>query len=156
MLYVLDTNSIRVRGNFYPDRFPTLWDELAALVSAGRLESVREVAKEIDRQDIRDHVEEWLGEHTGFFAPPSAEELEKVAEILAVPHFQQLIGAKQRLRGLPVADPFVIAHAMIHDACVVTEEKFKENAAKVPNVCAHFGVDCTDLEGLMTREGWRF
>ncbi|MCZ6821218.1 MAG: DUF4411 family protein [Calditrichaeota bacterium] len=65
-------------------------------------------------------------------------------------------GWKQRLKGTPVADPFVIASARIRQACVVTEEGKKKNAARIPNVCEYFGVDCTNLEGFMERERWRF
>ncbi len=39
---------------------------------------------------------------------------------------------------------------------VVTEETFRPNAAKIPNVCQHFGIECINLRQLMEREGWRF
>lgn len=60
------------------------------------------------------------------------------------------------LVGDPAADPFVIARAKIIGGCVVTEEKLKPNAAQIPNVCDHFGIDCTNLEGLIEAEGWQF
>lgn len=82
--------------------------------------------------------------------------LEAVRAILAIRAFQQLIGKKQRLRGWPVADPFLIARAMVTGAVVVTEEKRKGNAAKIPNVCEHFNVDYMTLEDLMAEEGWQF
>jgi hypothetical protein len=154
--YVVDSNSFRVLGNYYPDRFPTLWAQLDGLVEAGRWASVREVKKELDLQNVSPHVATWAETHKVIFTAPSAEELQRVAEILAVEHFQQLIGAKQRLRGSPVADPFIVANAMVTGRCVVTEESHKEHAAKIPNVCEHFGVDCVNLEELMAREGWRF
>ena len=143
-------------GNYYPARFPSLWDELDALVEEGRWTSVREVRKELDRQNVSEHVDRWVESIKGMFLSPSSDDLARVAEILAVRHFQQLIGEKQRLRGWPVADPFVVARAMVVGGCVVTEEDRKPNAAKIPNVCEHFGVQCTNLEGLMDREGWRF
>jgi len=145
-----------VLGNYYPARFPSLWDELDALVEEGRWTSVREVRKELDRQNVSEHVDRWVESIKGMFLSPSSDDLARVAEILAVRHFQQLIGEKQRLRGWPVADPFVVARAMVVGGCVVTEEDRKPNAAKIPNVCEHFGVQCTNLEGLMDREGWRF
>jgi hypothetical protein len=40
---------------------------------------------------------------------PTGQEMEHVAEIFKVPHFRQLIGQKQQLKGLPVADPFLVA-----------------------------------------------
>ncbi len=39
---------------------------------------------------------------------------------------------------------------------VVTMEKPRLNAAKVPNICQHFGVPCLGLEDFMQWEGWRF
>ncbi|MBK8246690.1 MAG: DUF4411 family protein [Gemmatimonadetes bacterium] len=82
--------------------------------------------------------------------------MEMVAEIFRVPHFQQLIGEKQRLRGQPVADPFLIARAKALGWSVVTEEVMKPNAAKIPNVCQHFGIPCTDMKGLLTSLGWKY
>ncbi len=40
--------------------------------------------------------------------------------------------------------------------CVVTEEVRRPNAARIPNVCDHFGIGCINLEQLMEREGWQF
>jgi hypothetical protein len=39
---------------------------------------------------------------------------------------------------------------------VVTEEEKKANAARIPNVCEYFGVNCVNLEGFMERKGWAF
>ncbi|MEX2530539.1 MAG: PIN domain-containing protein [Gemmatimonadota bacterium] len=156
MNYVVDSNTFRVLGNYYPARFPSLWEQLNLLVADGRWTSVREVRKELDRQNVGDHVDSWVESNKGIFLPPTSDDLERVATILAVVHFQQLIGEKQRLRGWPVADPFVVARAMKSGASVVTEEEWKRNGAKIPNVCEYFGVECMNLEGLMAREGWTF
>lgn len=156
MIYVVDSNTFRVLGNYYPARFPSLWEQLDRLVANGRWTSVREVRKELDRQNVSEHVDQWVESNRGIFVPPTSTDLERVAAVLAVPHFQQIIGERQRLLGWPVADPFVIARAMNSGGCVVTEEEWKKNGAKIPNVCEQFGVDCTNLEGLMNREGWVF
>jgi len=66
------------------------------------------------------------------------------------------VGEQQRLRGFPVADPFVVACARVRNGCVVTEEAKKPNAAKIPNVCEHFGLECTNVEGFMARNDWQF
>ncbi|WP_082117709.1 DUF4411 family protein [Pandoraea apista] len=39
---------------------------------------------------------------------------------------------------------------------VVTAERLKPNAVKVPNICAHFTIPCLDIEGFMESEGWEF
>lgn len=68
-----------------------------------------------------------------------------------------MIRRRELLQGGSVADPFVVARAKcLGDGCVVTTEKYSPNAAKIPNVCEHFGVDCTNLEEFMEREKWRF
>ena len=90
------------------------------------------------------------------FIQPSPEELAFIAEIFKVKHFQMLVRTAERLEGKPVADPFVIAKAKIIQGCVVTDEKLKPNAAKIPNVCEYFGVAYRNLEGFMERENWTF
>ncbi len=40
--------------------------------------------------------------------------------------------------------------------CVVTQEKMKDNAAKIPNVCEHFAIPYIDLESFMERENLIF
>jgi len=154
--YVFDSDSlINLFRHYYPERFPTLWRRFDALVSDGRLVSVREVFNEIGSRD--DLLGTWAKEQKPrLFTPSTVEELEFVLEIFKVAHFQAMIRKKERLKGKPVADPFVIARAKVLGASVVTEEKVAENAAKIPNVCKHFEVPCTNLEGFMAGEGWTF
>ena len=44
----------------------------------------------------------------------------------------------------------------VRSGTVVTLERAKPNAAKIPNVCAHFGVPCLDFEGFLHENGWSF
>lgn len=155
-IYVLDTNSLRVFGNYYPESFPSFWSEVDDLVAEGRLLSVREVSKELEYQSPSAHLNAWVDNHSHLFTSPSSDEMSFVADIFRVPHFRQLIGEKQRLKGLPVADPFLVARGKVLDACVVTEEILKPNAAKVPNVCNHFEVRSTNVQGFLGEVGWRF
>jgi hypothetical protein len=157
MRYVFDTVSLRVIGNYYPNQFPSFWAKFDALVTAGEIISVREALSEIQFQaKSAPHIYRWAKQHRSIFLPPTADEAHFVAKIFAVKHFQSLISEKQRLRGSPVADPFLIASAKIRSACVVTEEEKKPNAAKIPNVCDHFGIDCINVEKFLEREGWQF
>ena len=126
------------------------------LVLTGELVSTREVWHEIERGDVDAHTNAWLKARKSLFTTPTAQELRFVAEIFKVAHFQALIGEKQRLAGTPVADPFVIACAKLKGATVVTEERLKPHAAKIPNVCLHFNVPCIDLEEFMQKQGWSF
>ncbi len=156
MTYVLDTNSFSVCGHYFPARFPTFWQSFDALVNSGGIISVREVRNELENHSRWQHLLDWVLANRGIFLLPEPEETAFVAQIFSIPHFQQLIGATQRLTGRPVADPFIIASANHRGAIVVTEESNKPNAAKIPNVCEHFGIECVSIEELMEREGWQF
>ncbi len=154
-LHVFDTNSIRVLGNYYPQRFPSFWRQFNHAADGGIIVSAREVYNELERQ-VTGWLWDWIKTRRGLFPAPTPEEQAFVGEIFRVRHFQALVGNTQRLTGLPVADPFVIAAARIRGGCVVTEEVKKPNAAKVPNVCEHFGIECLNVEGFLEQNGWEF
>jgi hypothetical protein len=156
MIYVFDTSSLIVLKNFYPVTFPTLWSQFNQLVADGKVISVREVKRELSDRNDSDVIEDWARDNTSIFLTPSVQESSYVREIFSVAHFQSLVSEKARLKGTPVADPFVIALAAVRSATVVTEERLKPNAAKIPNICQHFGVSCTNLEGFMSQQNWSF
>lgn len=153
--YVFDNGSFRdLVNHFYRKRFPTLWDKFDSLVRDERLFSVREVLKEIEKRD--NDLLDWAKSVPSLFRTPEEAELILVREIFKIPHFQTLISESQQLSGWPGADPFLIASAKINEAIVVTPEKEKPNAAKIPNVCKHFNVRCVGLEEFMEIEKWEF
>jgi hypothetical protein len=156
MPFVFDTNSLCVLGNYYPARFPTFWERFEDAVLSGEVLSVREVYNELQQLNRKGWLLNWFEEHRDLFLLPTPQEAEFVAEIFRVPHFRMLVGEKQRLKGTPVADPFVIACAYARNGSVISEEVFKPNAAKIPNVCQHFGIDYTDVEGYLARMNWQF
>ena len=160
MIYVLDTSTIsQVYRSYYRDRFPSFWGLFDALVQEGRARSVSEVEAELSRRyGLEAAIRDLKRLQPGFFALPTPEEQQFIGRIFAIPHFQQLINAKAIAEGTPVADPYLIAKAgaSLEDCALVTEEKSSPNAARIPNVCEHFGMDCISLEDLMQREGWQF
>jgi hypothetical protein len=156
VIYVFDTSSLSELKHFYPVIFKSIWTELNMLVQKKGIISTKEVWNELQRGNPDQHTNTWLKSNKELFTTPSVEELQFVAQILTIPHFQNLIGQKQRLKGDPVADPFVIACARIRNGTVVTEEQYKPNAAKIPNVCQHFGLPCIDLKTFMQHQKWSF
>ena len=156
MAYVFDTNSFSVIGNYYPKQFPTFWEKFNQAVAIGKIVSVREVRRELEFYTRYPHLSDWVKDHGASFSPSEPVEMQFVNKIFSVRHFQGLVNQKSVLRGIPCADPFIVARAKVIYGCVVTEEKWKENAPKIPNVCKHFEVDCTNLQGFMEREGWTF
>lgn len=126
------------------------------MATSGRLISVRECRKELDSYNKEDFLKAWAKQNSHIFLPATAAEAQVVTQILRIPHFQQLISSTAQLKGKPVADPFLVASAKINNAILVTEEIFKPNAAKIPNVCHHFGVQHMNLEQLMAAENLLF
>lgn len=156
MIYVFDTSSFRELFHFYPKRFPTLWQSFQNLIENEQILSVKEVFREMSVGG-RDHPDtQWDREHKRIFKEPSAEEAQFISEIFRVEHFQQSLEKKKLLRGGYFADPFIIASAKVNSATVVTQERFKQNGTKIPNICDRFEVSCINLEELMEAEGWEF
>jgi hypothetical protein len=155
-MYVFDNSPFSVLfRNYYRGRFPTLWDRFDGMVADGRIVSTREVCREAEDSSI-ESLRNWAAQQQSVFPTPTAPEGAFVTGIYAVRHFQQNIELKKLLKGGRNADPFVIAKAATEGRAVVTMEQFKENGAKIPNICHHFGIDCLSLEQFMEREGWQF
>jgi Domain of unknown function (DUF4411) len=156
LTYVFDNSPFSALfRNFYPSRFPTLWQRFDELVADGEITSTREVAREIEDSAI-ERLRTWAADNGDVFTTPSVAETSFVATIFSVPHFQQNIEMQKILKGGKNADSFVIAKARVLKATVVTLEKPKPKSVKIPNICEHFGVKCIDLEQFMESEGWQF
>jgi len=160
MIYVFDTSSISVLKDYYFDTFKSFWDYFNTDIQSGNVVSVREVFKELEaglnQVDRYPWLWSWIKQNRQIFAIPDETQTKFIREIFQIKHFQTLIGMKQQLRGMPVADPFVIAYAYVLEGCVVTQEIEKPNASKIPNVCRHFGIECTNLEGYLSIKSWSF
>lgn len=156
MTYVFDTNAFsQLFHSFYPDRFPTLWANFDRLVANGSVTSTREVYREIEDDRVA-RLRDWAKLNKVLFPTPTAAEAAFVAQIFSVQHFQQVIDQKKLFKGGKNADPFIIARAYDISGTVVTMEREPKNGARIPNICRHFGVPCTSLEGFMEAEGWTF
>lgn len=156
-MYVFDTNSLStILMYYYPTQFPSFWQKLDDAIKRKLVISVRECKGELSGKFNNDTIDRLLQQNGDFFATPATEEFAFIASIYGIPHFQQNLDRKKLLAGGPFADPFVIAQASVHHGIVVTEERLKENAARIPNICQHFHIECVTLEGFMCAEDWVF
>jgi hypothetical protein len=156
MVYVFDSNAFsQLFKSYYRDRFPSLWCRFDSLVDEGRITSTREVLRELE-DGPTESLHAWCKAHKHVFATPTPDEARFVSRIFGVQHFRQIIETKKLQRGGKNADPFVVARAAIVEGTVVTLEVEKPNGVKIPNVCRHFSVPCTSLEGFMAAENWTF
>jgi len=149
MIHVFDNSSpSQIFKSFYPSVFPSFWIKFEELAAKKEIFSAREVKLELEDKDFP-HVPNWIEDHPNFFTIPDKDELEFIAQIYAVKHFQQNLKLKVLLQGKPHADPFVIAKANVIKGTVVTEEKYTKNGVSIPNICEHFDVNCLNLEGFL-------
>lgn len=155
MIYVFDTNSFSEMSPLLPDVFPAFWTRFEAAVAADEITSTREVLRELD-SGADTHVLEWCNRNKAIFTTPDAAETSFLPRIFAVPHFQQIISEKARLRGTPVADPFIIARAHALRGTVVTEESHRPNRPNIPAICQHFGIPCMKLGDFLRAKRWTF
>ena len=156
MVYVFDTSSFRVIGNYFPESFPSFWMNFDSRVQSGEIVSVREVYNELDGPNIKPHLADWIANHKSIFLTPDSQETDFVAEIFSIPHFRYIVPQRNQLLGSPVADPFVIAAAKVREGCVVTEETIRPNASRIPNICDYFNIECKTVQGFLEILGWKF
>jgi len=157
MVYLFDTNSLSVIfRHYYYERFPSFWEKFDSFKEKGKIISVRETRKEIEIIKRGDRLEDWIKQNSDFFKDPTIEELKFITTIYSVNHFQHNLEKTKLLNGGAFADPFIIAKARVNNAIVVTQEKRKENGAKIPNICEYFGIECIDLNGFLVKENWIF
>lgn len=154
--YLLDTNAFYTLGNYYPSRFPRIWEHIDYLVRESRFWSVKEVRREIECNCPFEHIERWVRMNRHIFRKPNTRELEVVAQIFQRQQFLGLVRRNNILRGLPVADPFIVAAAKIHESTVVTQESFKNAGARIPTVCNEFDVACINIEQFLEMENLEY
>lgn len=156
MSYVFDNGPFsNLFRNFYPTVFTTLWQSFDQLITADEIVSCREVSREL-ADFAHEGLRTWVTANSRVFHVPTPEEAAFIGDIYRIAHFRQNIEQQKLLKGGKVADPFVIAKARIEGRTVVTREAFRPNAAKIPNICQHFGVRCVSLQEFMEEQGWRF
>ena len=154
-VYVFDNNSISILiKHFYESRFPSLWSSIDELVNTGVMVSVREVKRELDTVFEKNPFTDRPTITANFFQVASPEELTLVRAIFSNKTFQDLISRKNILKGAPVADPFIIAKAEFCGGIVVTQEEYKPNGVKIPNVCENRKIACINLEVFMEQQNW--
>ena len=140
-----------MRFAYPPERFPSVWLRIEALIRAGDLKASPMVLAELERQE--DDLYAWAAAKPDVFIDLDEPQQREVRGIMAA-----YAGLVQAGEDRVNADPFVIALARCRGLTVVSEQRRSGNPAtpKIPNVCAARGVLCVNLLGLMADLGWRF
>lgn len=155
-MYIFDTNVFITLGNYYPSRFPTIWGKIDKLVENNKLWSVKEVRRELETNCSVEHIAQWVSLNKDIFLPPNNEESKMVATLFQKQQYRNFIKNTNLLKGLPVADPFVIAAGKIRDGIVVTQESLKAGGARIPTACKELNIECIDLEKFLEYEELKY
>jgi predicted nucleic acid-binding protein len=143
--YCLDANVlIQAWRKYYSPKFcPEYWKLLGRLGHAGRIFLPSHVADEINKTE--DDLSDWL-KGSGIPIYPVEESVTLcLKQIYEADKKHKFLVDSTRQRSM--ADPWVIAHAMNQNGCVVTKEvkeTAKTNRIKIPNVCETMGIRCID------------
>lgn len=151
-MYVFDTNVFISLGLYYPKRFPTIWERINSLADSEDLVSVREVRRELENSSSSEHILKWVEQYRYIFYIPTNKECQIVTQIFKKKQYLGFVKRSNILKGMPVADPFIIAAAKAKGFTVVTQESNKSKGARIPTACKDFNVNCIDLECFLENE----
>ena len=155
--YILDANIfIEAKNRYYAFNLcPGFWDSLLHHKTMGNLESIDRVRKEL--LECKDNLATWSKKAACLFSSTNSE-LVRTAyrDIIQWVQSQERFfdAAKSRFADDP--DAWVIAYAKANNVVVATEEKSapkSRKVVKIPDVCKHFNVKCTDTFDMLQKLG---
>jgi len=119
---------------------PSYWDILNSLGKSDSIFVPEQVYEEIVRTE--DELSKWLEKSKIPIRKIDGRVAKCLSEIYAKDSSHQRL--VDSTRGRSLADPWVIAHALNENACVVTKEEkvtdIRSSKIKIPNVCDNMGV----------------
>lgn len=152
-LYCVDSNVlIQSWTSYYSlELCPTYWDIFNDLIDEGRVFATMEVKRELEKNE--DNLFRWAQARARLFR--EADESVQLALIDILRDYSRLVDST---RQRSIADPWVIAHAKVANATVVTKEQPSDSRKriKIPDVCAQLGVPWIDGFQFCREVGIRF
>ena len=149
--YSFDTSAFidTWRRLYPPATFRSLWKQMATLVGSGAVIASHSVLLDLKKRP--DELLEWVELHaSGVFIADGSGPQPGMRKILA--HHPNLVSTTHG-----PSDPLVIAHAIITNTTVVTQESKRSLVnPKIPDVCGALNVHCITPLQLMMAEGWTF
>ena len=151
MIYCIDTSAfIDAFNRLYPkDVFTTLWDKVGDAAVDGTVLAPDDVLTELSKK--LDDLYKWAKLQAKLFYPLDKNLQLAVRQIAN--RFPDFVNPPSGVVG---ADPFVVGLAELKSGIVVSHEKPRNNALKIPYVCAQLGIECIDFLEFIRRQGWTF
>lgn len=143
------------RKHYRPDVFPTFWKEIDNLIEQDTIFSCHDVFLELERQ--KDDLLDWADERKHIFEQPTEDITKEMAAFM--PRYQNFVykgGAS-----INAADPWLIIHAKLAGATVVTyerraEKKNPKKPPKIPDVCDELNIECLGVVDFLAANGLSF
>ncbi len=153
MIYLLDTNIIRILLDHFPKkgkRFEEVWKLIDEMIDNGEIISVDECYNELCNHfsEKSEHYI-WFHDRKKMFKNPDNKESLIIRDLLQNPKMRETIHHKNILQNRPSADVYLAAKAKAINATIVTEEKYKPNSAQLPNICEKLGVSYISYDDFM-------
>jgi len=153
MVYVLDTNIFRKLLDHFPKKgtaFKMYWEKIDEKIEEGSIISVDECFNELMRHFSSNNINaNWLKERKKMFKNPTDEESVIIRDLFCNRKMMECVSRKNILENRPVADAYLCAKAKSINGILVTDEKYKPNAAKLPNLCEEIKVKCISYDEFM-------
>ena len=155
--YIIDANIfIEAKNRYYAFNLcPGFWDSLLFHNSMGKLESIDRVRKEL--LEGKDDLSTWSKKAPDLFASTDSKSvLEDYGAIIQWTQNQERFNDAAKGEFASGVDAWVIAYAKAHNAIVVTQEVSAPKSrkdVKIPDVCTHFNVKCTDTFDMLQKLG---
>lgn len=159
-LYLIDANvMIEAAKTYYAfDRVPGFWSWLDDRIVAGDVRTASLVMEEIDYPEP---LVDWLKakDPSQTFVDVSQLSIQQKFGEIATWTVTSPFGPEHIAKFMAGADPWLVAAAAVHEACVVTQETHVgpgSKKVKVPNVCEAFGVRCINTFEMLGELRARF
>ena len=131
--------------------FQPVWEAFDENAQKGILFAPFEVWVEISKKD--DELKEWFKDRRDYFFKQPTKDVIGVLKNVVLKQYERLAGEKAGRTG---ADAWVIAHAIVEGAVVVTEERQARTRGKnprIPDVCEDLNVHYMDTGRLIDELG---
>ena len=145
--YWLDANVlIEANNRSYPiDVARTFWTRLAEQIERNNIVSCRRVYQELAEQEKhQDAVANFVKARRQKLCLPSSRDVQRAVARIEEYVFGGRYPTAEAWRFSRGGDPWVIAHAMVENGIVVTQESALRANAQMPDVCQNFNVRCVD------------
>lgn len=153
MKFLLDSNIfMQAKNDYYRfDVCPGFWRWIERANAKGQVYSIQNVRDEL-RKEV-DNLNNWSRMNGGVFQKCDHQTLRSFAMVAEWVEAQERYQPAMKAHFLGGADPMLIAHAHAHNFHIVTWEKNEPTAkaVKIPVVCQHFGVECTNLFDVLVK-----